>query len=430
LQDLLDAALGRRAPRVRPMLTPDGSDDADAPAPWEFRHKVHFVCARGTGHEPFVLGHFAAGAQAVVPVVECPVHVEAGNRTARAIQRACLQLRLPAATTDGGRGLVRHIVVRVGHATRERMATLVVTDGRDRRLRRLVEVLAEAGELPDGLHVNVLEGPSSWLFGPTTFKLHGRSWLREEVAGLSYLVAPTAFFQTNVRAAETLVRLVLDAIPPETEDVLDLYAGAGLFALPLARRGHRVTAVEEHPEAIEAGVRSQQINEIAPNRCRFVRARVEHALGRYARRREETHEQSRAVPGRGTLVPALAVVLDPPRAGCSPRVLTALTERLRPRVIAYVSGDPEALARDLRLLVQRSSSGSARYRVSSVQPVDMFPHTTHVEALAVLEREDASRTPRAPEREGVRLRHAAANTPACGSAAAEAVSRASRKVER
>jgi 23S rRNA (uracil1939-C5)-methyltransferase len=296
-------------------------------------------------------------------------------------------------------------VVRVGAATNEIMATLVVTNARDARLRKLSEGLARDGGL-DGLHVNVLEGASSWLFGPATTKVHGLSWLREEIAGVSFLISPTAFFQTNVEAASSLVRLVSNAVPAGIERVIDLYAGVGLFALPLARRGHRVLAIEENADAVRAGQRSQRLNEIDESSCRFVRARAEEALSRRRMAAQFSHVESAFRRTRGSQVrlkpdattgpkpdatrDRLAVVLDPPRAGCSPKALRAILSDLRPDVIVYVSCEPAALARDLAECTNESRAGSARYDVESVQPVDMFPHTPHVEAVAVLRRRHGS----------------------------------------
>ena len=182
--------------------------------------------------------------------------------------------------------------------------------------------------------------------------------MREEVAGSSFLMSPAAFFQTNVRAAEILVRLVLDAVRPSSR-VIDLYAGSGLFAMPLAAAGHDVIAVEENRLAVADGEAALKLNKEAQARCRFVPRRVEAALT--------------------SLHDADAVVLDPPREGCAPSVLREVFGRLTPRVAIYVSCNPEALATDLG---QICTSG---YRVRSLQPVDMFPHTAHVETVAILE---------------------------------------------
>jgi 23S rRNA (uracil1939-C5)-methyltransferase len=150
--------------------------------------------------------------------------------------------------------------------------------------------------------------------------------------------------------------------------VLDLYAGAGLFAIPLARRGNRVIAIEESRAAVDDGRASLRLNRIEPDNCRFVARRVESAI--------------RAVEPED----ADSAVLDPPREGCAPTVLDELFGRLRPQRVAYVSCNPEALARDLAIAERHA------YRTKVLQPVDMFPHTAHIETVALLtQRADRTR---------------------------------------
>jgi 23S rRNA (uracil1939-C5)-methyltransferase len=212
---------------------------------------------------------------------------------------------------------------------------------------------------PDGLHLNIHPRGDAFIFGAETRRVTGPARLREVLAGASFLISPTTFFQTNAYAAELLVGLVLEAIPAGVE-VLDLYAGAGLFAIPLARRGHLVVAVEENRAAVADGEASARVNRIAPTQCRFVARRVEAALA--------------------SLRHANTVVLDPPREGCSPGVLEDILGRLAPLRLIYVSCNPEALARDLRL------ASEFPYAIHTVQPVDMFPHTAHVETVVTMVR--------------------------------------------
>jgi 23S rRNA (uracil1939-C5)-methyltransferase len=207
--------------------------------------------------------------------------------------------------------------------------------------------------------VNLHPRGDAFIFGRETRRLAGSDRMREEVAGVSFLISPTAFFQTNVSAAEALVKLVLGAVPAASS-VLDLYAGAGLFALPLARRGNDVIAIEENRAAVDDGEASLRLNRIPAARCRFLARRVETALS--------------------SIHTSEAAVLDPPREGCSAEVLDAVFGRLRPRTAVYISCNPEALARDLARVAAH------RYRIHSMQPVDMFPHTAHIETVVVLYR--------------------------------------------
>ena len=337
------------APDVLPTLPATSLDQ-----PWGYRDKVHFVFANG--RSALTMGHYVRGSRRVIPVVECPVHNDRGNALAFCARDTFAAAGLRAA--GGERGTLRSLAVRVGRRTSELMATLVVSHDRDRRVRITTRQLL-ARTRPTSMHLNVHDRDDAFIFGPTTRHLSGAARLREEVAGASLLMSPTAFFQTNVEAADLLVRLVLAAMSSEAR-VLDLYAGSGLFAIPMAAAGHEVLAIEENRAAVADGEAALKLNPAAAGRCRFVARRVEVAL-----------------PALRT---AAAVVLDPPREGCSPSVLREIFGRLKPSRAVYISCNPEALARDLRPISRHG------YRVVSLQPVDMFPHTAHIETVAVLQR--------------------------------------------
>ena len=183
----------------------------------------------------------------------------------------------------------------------------------------------------------------------------------EQVGDCRFRVDATAFFQVSGLAAGTLTRLVMEAAALSgTERVLDLYSGVGTFTVPLARRARQVLGIEAN-----AAAATDAVHNLRSNGCpeaRIVQAQVEQVL-----------------PAVATGGPWDLVVLDPPRQGCSRRVLDAITGMAVPRVI-YVSCDPSTLARDLGILV---SSG---YRCLALQPVDLFPQTFHLESVAVLER--------------------------------------------
>jgi 23S rRNA (uracil1939-C5)-methyltransferase len=331
---------------VEPMIAP-------VAAPWGYRHKVHFVLGEGDRGQ-VVMGHYARGSRRIIPVEECPVHDARGNATAFAFRDACQRAQV------GGRTL-RGLAIRVGRHTGELMATLVVASESDRRLRAATRRAMER-DPPTALHLNVHPKPDAFIFGRETRRLSGTERMREEIGGVSYLVSPTAFFQTNVAAAEQLVALTLAAIPAGAR-VLDLYAGAGLFALPLAHAGHEVVAVEENREAVADGEASLRVNRLDARRCRFIARRAEAAIRDLARRGQ----------------PFGAAVVDPPREGCAPAVLDQVFGDLRPRTAVYISCNPVALGPDLRRIVSHG------YEVRSVQPVDMFPHTPHIETLVALQ---------------------------------------------
>ena len=356
LTELLRASLGHDAPRVEP---PIGMAVDDTGSPWQFRQKAAFVFGDGPDRMA-VIGHHAAGSRRVVAIDECPVHADRANRLALALHGHLVRARIPAAGPSL-RGILRHLIVRTTRDGREAAAMLVVTRN-DKALRRPLRAFLDTEDAPDGFYLNVHDKPGPFMVGPDTMRLAGRSHVRERVGGVSFLLSPTTFFQTNIEAAEILVRIALETIAATAGHILDLYAGSGLFTLPLAARGHRVTAVEENAQAMKDADSNRRLNRIAPGDVRLVTATAEAALQRFG---QESFDQA---------------ILDPPRSGCSARVLHALFTGLRPARVLYVSCNPDALASELPAILE------AGYRIARVQPVDMFPHTTHIEALVTLDR--------------------------------------------
>ncbi|HWI20268.1 MAG TPA: 23S rRNA (uracil(1939)-C(5))-methyltransferase RlmD [Vicinamibacterales bacterium] len=324
------------------------------PSPKEsgFRNKVSFVFATA-GRDRTVMGHFAQGSQRVIPIDECPVHHERGNRIAFKLRDQLVKLRFQP-------GVLRHIIVRTTDDGREASAMLVVSEN-TKALRIPVKKLLASDAKPDGFFVNINHKPGPYMVGDETLKIEGRSHVKETIGDVSYLVSPTAFFQTNAGAAALLVKLVLEEVG-DSKRVLDLYCGSGLFALQIAKAGATVTAVEENRQAIADAESNVRLNRLSPTQIRFVPARVEDALGRVGKD------------------PWDAVVLDPPRQGCPLPVINSVFEDIRPARVVYVSCNPDALASELPVILKMG------YRVTRVQPVDMFPHTDHIETVVAFAR--------------------------------------------
>jgi 23S rRNA (uracil1939-C5)-methyltransferase len=339
----------RTAPSALAMLGATPDDE-----PWHYRNKVHFVVERSRSGA-FVMGHYARSSRRVVAVQECPVHDPRGNAVAFALRDACQR----ADTRE-----VKSITVRTGVSRPETLATLVVTSERDKRVRAASRRALSGPAAPTSLYVNIHPRGDAFIFGRETRHIAGPERLREDLEAASFLISPTSFFQTNVRAARILVQLVLAAVPADAT-VLDLYAGAGLFALPLALSGHTVVAIEENRSAVTDGEASLRLSRAPEARCRFIARPVELALARGHDVASQRFD---------------AVVLDPPREGCQSSVIHRVFGQRGPASAVYVSCDPESMARDLARIT------TCGYTIESMQPVDMFPHTPHIETVAVLSR--------------------------------------------
>ena len=190
----------------------------------------------------------------------------------------------------------------------------------------------------------------------------GQDYLYDRVYDRTFRVSAGSFFQVNAAQTPVLVERVLTAAQCRPTDlVLDGYSGVGLFSLFLAGRAAHVRAVESQPSAVADARASAALNGIT--NIATVEGVLERTLGALARQGERVD----------------IVVVDPPRAGCHPRALSEI-KALEPRTFVYVSCDPSTLARDLHLLCDE------HYRLAYVQPVDMFPYTAHIEAIALCER--------------------------------------------
>ena len=316
-----------------------------------FRQKVSFVFTPDSASRRIVMGHFRAQSTRVVPVDECPVHSDRGNRLAFTLRDRLSAGRVPA-------GVLRHVLVRTTADEGEASLMLVATENH-LSLRAPVRALLGSPEAPDGCFINIHDRPGPHMVGPRTIHLAGRSHVREQMLGTSFLISPTAFFQTNVGAARGLLQIVLDEVGAAGR-VLDLYSGVGLFAIPLARQGAQVVAVEENRQAVDDCHANLRFNRVRDRAVRLVASRAERVLSGPMRESFDV------------------VVLDPPRLGCPDRVIDAVTA-LRASRLVYVSCNPERLARETPRFAR------AGYRLTRIRPVDMFPHTEHVEAVAVFE---------------------------------------------
>ena len=285
------------------------------------------------------------------------MHSARGNRIAFALRDRLARAGITAAGPSLA-GLLRHLIIRTTRDDREAVAMLVVTRN-DKSLRRPVRALLDSEERPDGFFINVNDSPGPFMIGPKTVRIEGRSHVRETVGGLSYLISPAAFFQTNARAAAVLQRCVTEGVSG-AERVLDLYCGSGLFSLPLAAAGARVTGIDENRQAIRDAEMNVRLNRIPGGRVRFLSARVEDGLASAARQAWD------------------AVILDPPRQGCPKPILSAVFQGIAPSRAVYVSCNPDMLAAELAAIL------SAGYSAERIEAIDMFPHTDHIETVVRL----------------------------------------------
>ena len=328
--------------------------------PWRYRNKVQYPVALSEGK--IVLGCYEHRSHQVVPTEDCLIQQEVNNRLMRAVRDLAQEWRLLPYDERTGRGFLRHVLIKNAAGTGEAMVVLVTNGAEFPRGEEFGAALAARVPELVGLAQNVNLLRTNVILGPETRILWGKEAIVDEVAGMRFRISATSFFQVNPLQTGVLYeQAVAYAGLGGREIVLDVYCGVGSLTLLLARRARRVYGVEVVEEAVRDAGENAQLNGIE---------NVEVLAG----------EAERVLPKLAAIgVRFDAAVLDPPRAGCEAEVLETLAEIGAERIV-YVSCNPSTLARDLKLL------HGLGYTTREVQPIDMFPHTFHVECVARVER--------------------------------------------
>jgi 23S rRNA (uracil1939-C5)-methyltransferase len=345
--------VGSGAWELRPILP--------APDPLGYRNKMEFTVAGPAGAARLGL-HEAERYDVVLDIERCLLQSDAMNALLDEMRRQVRERGLSVFDADSGQGLLRFVALREGRRTGELMVNVVAAAPDVETLGPVAEALRARVPATASVVLNVNAKKASVAAGTEEHLLLGRDVITESLGGLDFQVSAGSFFQTNTVQAERLFAVVEAACGlTGAETVVDLYSGTGAISLLLARRAARVYGIEVAAAAVADAVRNARANGIA--NCTFLAGEVRHVLPGLVR----------------DGVRAEVVVADPPRAGFHPKALRALVD-LAPARIVYVSCNPATLARDLGDLVRGG------YRLEWVQPVDMFPQTPHIEAVARLRR--------------------------------------------
>jgi 23S rRNA (uracil1939-C5)-methyltransferase len=324
-----------------------------------YRNKMEFTVMRG-GDAPLVGLHEADRYDVVLDIERCLLQSDTMNELLAEVRERVRGLSVYDQDTE--QGLLRFVTLREGRRTDERMVNVVAAAPDVESLGPVAEAVKRRVPSTASVVLNVNGKKASVAVGSEEHLLLGREHITERIDDVVFQVSANSFFQTNTLQAERLFAVIAEACElTGGETVMDLYSGTGAISLLLARRCRRVYGVEVSPAAVADAVRNARANGI--DNCTFLAGEVRHVLPRLLD--EGVH--------------ADVVVADPPRAGFHPKALAALGA-LKPERLVYVSCNPSTLARDVGDLARDG------YRLEWVQPVDMFPQTPHIEAVARLRR--------------------------------------------
>jgi 23S rRNA (uracil1939-C5)-methyltransferase len=355
-EDQVRDALVRLARIPEPPLEPI----VPAASVFHYRNKLEYSFTHADDR-PALGFHRAGRWDEVLPIDTCLLTTDLGNAIRDTVRDWAREEGLDAYDQNTQTGYLRHLGVREGRNTGQALVLLVTAPGERFDADYLIEVLTRFPEVRS-IHWAVNDSPAEVTNVPTRL-LWGDEAIEERLLGLRFRLRPNAFLQTNTEMAERLYRLAIDAAAlTGTEVVYDLFCGTGTIGLSLAARAGSVWGVEISEEAVACAIENADLNGIG--NASFFAGNVSLAL-------EELRERAG---------PPDAVVVDPPRAGLAGKALRRLARLEAPRVV-YVSCNPTTLAGDLKAL--REEWG---YELVRCTPVDMFPHTPHIESVSLLER--------------------------------------------
>lgn len=345
------------------------ADGARPPrTPLGYRHKAASPFAPGP-HGAIESGFFARGTHRIVACPACAVEAAGARHILNETATIASRLGIAAYDEDRRCGLVRYAVVRMGWRTDEAMLTLVTASRIIPRASELVEQLRGIDSRIVTIAQNINTRQTNAILGGETRILYGAERMRDRLLGCTFEISPTSFYQTNPQQTEALYQLAIDGLELQTGDTLiDAYCGSGTIGLAAAdaarTRGATVEliGIERNASGVRDARRNAQINDLEGT-AHFIAADATAYLQRAAA--DGMHADT--------------LIMDPPRAGSTSEFITAACA-IGPRRIAYISCNPVTQARDL------ADFARGGYHLRALTPVDMFPHTSHTETVAILER--------------------------------------------
>ncbi len=365
--------------------------------PFFYRNKAQFPI--GTDKDGrIVTGFYAARSHQIIPNRKCYLGVEVNEKILNMVISFMEEYHIPAYNEISGKGLVRHVLVRYGFATKEIMVCLVVNGRKIPHVEKLVERLKSLTGMTS-ITLNVNEENTNVILGNEIICLWGQAYITDYIGSIKYQISPLSFYQVNPVQTRKLYETALNyAGLTGTEIVWDLYCGIGTISLFLAQKARHVYGVEVVEDAIADARNNAKCNGI--ENVTFFVGRAEEVLPEFYEKAmqqldkklltgccEEMQENGQTVlpeenkgnageRSEGMLHPDV-IVVDPPRKGCDEKCLETIL-KMKPERVVYVSCDPATLARDLKYLCREE------YELRQVQPVDMFPQSVHTETVCLL----------------------------------------------
>lgn len=329
--------------------------------PYHYRNKAQAVFKINRSKQ-LVSGVYQSSTTAVVEVENCMLQTEETNRILQTLCRLLKSFKVMPYDNRTGKGYLRSVLVRQGFVSGEIMVILIGATNIFPGKKTFISALVKSHPQIKTIVLSVNRNPEKLLVGSECKTIYGEGTITDELCGLQFLISPKSFYQVNPVQTEVLYEKVMElAQVKPTDTVFDAYCGVGTMGLIAAKQAKKVYGTEINGTAIYDAKQNAKLNKI--KNAEFYKADAKEFIQDLVREN----------------ITVNVVFADPPRAGCSKEFLQSLVT-LQPEKVVYVSCNPETLARDLQFLTKNGYSAKKLY------PVDMFPHTNHVECVVLMTR--------------------------------------------
>ena len=327
--------------------------------PYNYRNKLQYPLGIDKQRKA-VMGVYAKRTHTIIPVQKCEIQNELSEEIAKSIFEYCVKNNISMYDETKLKGIMRHIVIRIGVMTNEIMAILVVNEKFPNTEDFIKEITSRYPEIKT-IILNYNTKNTNVILGNKNETIYGDGYIYDILGDYKFKISPMSFYQTNIVQTEALYNKALEyAELTGNETILDLYCGIGTIGIFASKKAKKVYGIEIVENAIKDAKENAKINNI--NNAEFYCGDVEEVLPQIINQ---------------TKIKPQTIFVDPPRKGLDEQTIKTIIN-LKPKKLIYISCNPSTLARDLALL-------EPEYNIKEITPVDMFPFTSHVECVAVLQ---------------------------------------------
>ena len=324
-----------------------------------YRYRNHTQIPVGSRNGKVILGFYVKGSHNIVDMEGSILQPEIADLILSIIREWINKYEIKPYDRRANKGVLRHVGIRTNDNNQAMVIIVTSTDSLPNK-NELIKMLNSKIKGITSIYQNINNLPSAPTYGRKYKKLYGEDRLIDHLGEFKFHISPDSFFQVNRKQAEVLYSKAMEYLELNKDDIVfDIYSGIGTISLFIANKARKVYGIESIKSAIDDAKENSKLNNV--NNTEFILGKAEEVIP--------------DLMDKGTK--CNKIVLDPPRKGCEKEVIEAIV-KMSPEKIVYVSCNPTTMARDLKGLLENG------YKVMEVQPVDMFPHTTHVESIIMM----------------------------------------------